>query len=187
MDPALIEFPSSLESERLTIRSPRPCDGEELHRAICETFDDLNVWLPWAKELPDEIKIKKFLQSKRVAFLGRQDLVFLLFLKGTETLVGSSGLHPKDWKIPKFEIGYWCRKKFQNQGYITESTVAISEFGFHRLNAERIEICCDSENVRSQKIPRKLGFCLEATLKNDIRSNSGELRDRLIFSKIRSS
>ena len=119
--------------------------------------------------------------------MGRQDLVFLLFLKGTETLVGSSGLHPKDWKIPKFEIGYWCRKKFQNQGYITESTVAISEFGFHRLNAERIEICCDSENVRSQKIPRKLGFCLEATLKNDIRSNSGELRDRLIFSKIRSS
>ena len=80
MAPTLIEFPSSLESERLTIRSPRPCDGEELHRAICETFDDLNVWLPWAKELPDEIKIKKFLQSKRVAFLGRQDLVFLLFL-----------------------------------------------------------------------------------------------------------
>ena len=186
MDPALIEFPNSLESERLIIRSPRSRDSEELHRAICETFDDLNVWLPWAKELPDEIKIKKFLQSKRVAFLERQDLVFLLFLKGTDTLVGSSGLHPKDWKIPKFEIGYWCRKKFQNQGYITESTVAISEFGFHRLNAERIEICCDSKNVRSQKIPRKLGFFLEATLKNDIRSNSGELRDRLIFSKVRS-
>ena len=140
MYPALIEFPNPLESERLIIRSPRSRDGEELHRAICETFDDLNVWLPWAKELPDEIKIKKFLQSKRGAFLERQDLVFLLFLKGTEALGCSSGLHPKDWKIPKFEIGYWCRKKFQNQGYITESTVAISEFGFHRLNAERIEI-----------------------------------------------
>ncbi|HIA65741.1 TPA: N-acetyltransferase [Candidatus Poribacteria bacterium] len=68
---------------------------------------------------------------------------------------------------------------------MTESTVAITEFGFHQLNAKRIEICCDSKNVRSQKIPRKLGFCLEATLKNDIRSNSGELRDRLIFAKVR--
>ena len=61
MNPALIEFPNSLESERLIIRSPRSRDGEELHRAICETFDDLNVWLPWAKELPDENKIKIFL------------------------------------------------------------------------------------------------------------------------------
>ena len=92
----------------------------------------------------------------------------------------------EDWKVPKFEIGYWCRKKFQNQGYITESTMAITAFGFHQLNAERIEIRCDSKNVRSQKIPLKLGFCLEATLKNDIRSNSGELRDCLIFSKVRS-
>ena len=69
---------------------------------------------------------------------------------------------------------------------ILESTMEITAFGFHQLNAERIEIHCDSKNVRSQKIPLKLGFYLEATLENDIRSNSGELRDRLIFSKVRS-
>ena len=186
MNPALIEFPDFLESARLIMRSPKFHDGKELHKAICETFDDLNTWMPWAKELPDESKIKIIVKSKQSAFLERKDLVFLLFLKGTKILVGSSGLHPKDWRVPKFEIGYWCRKKFQNQGYITESTMAITAFGFHQLNAERIEIHCDSKNVRSQKIPFKLGFCLEATLENDIRSNSGELRDRLIFSKVRS-
>ena len=185
MNPVLVEFPSSLKSERLVIRSPKLCDDEELHLAISETFDDLNLWMPWAKELPDARKIKKFVKDKRSAFLERKDLVFLLFLKGCKTLVGSSGLHPKDWKVPKFEIGYWCRKQFQNQGYITESTIAITEFGFNQLNARRIEICCDSRNVRSQRIPRKLGFCLEAKLKNDIRSNSGELRDRLVFAKVK--
>ena len=63
MNPALIEFPNFLESERLVIRSPKFHDGEELHEAICETFDDLNTWMSWAKELPDESKIKKFVKS----------------------------------------------------------------------------------------------------------------------------
>ena len=64
MNPALIEFPNFLESARLVMRSPKFHDGKELHKAICETFDDLNTWMPWAKELPDESKIKKFVKSK---------------------------------------------------------------------------------------------------------------------------
>ena len=40
MNPALIEFPDLLESERLVVRSPKPRDDEELHTAICETFDE---------------------------------------------------------------------------------------------------------------------------------------------------
>ncbi|HHZ89770.1 TPA: hypothetical protein EYN98_06695 [Candidatus Poribacteria bacterium] len=84
MNPALIEFPDLLESERLVVRSPKPRDDEELHTAICETFDDLNTWMPWAEELPDISKTRKFVKNKHSAFLGRKDLVFLLSLKGTK-------------------------------------------------------------------------------------------------------
>ncbi len=99
-------------------------------------------------------------------------------------MVGSSGLHRINWDIPKFEIGYWCRKRFQGQGYITESTAAITKFAFETLGAKRVEIRCDPKNIRSRRIPERLGFELEGILRNDQLSPSGELRDTMIFAKI---
>ncbi|MCZ6675711.1 MAG: GNAT family N-acetyltransferase [Candidatus Poribacteria bacterium] len=187
MDPILIDFPESFESERLTIRAPHPGDGAEENAAVRETFDDLKVWMPWAKEIPTLEESEALVRRKRCEFLSREDLLLLLFLKGTNTMVGSSGLHRMDWDIPKFEIGYWCRKRFQGQGYITESTAAITKFAFEALGAKRVEIRCDSKNVRSRRIPERLGFELEGTLRSNMLSPSGELRDTLVFAKTRTN
>ena len=52
MNPILVDFPESFESERLIIRAPQPGDGAEMNAAIRETFDDLKIWMPWAQEIP---------------------------------------------------------------------------------------------------------------------------------------
>ena len=185
MDALLLDFPESFESDRLTIRAPHPGDGAEINAAVRETFDDLKVWMPWAQQMPTLEESETFVRRAQCQFLAREELTLFLFLKGTNTMVGSSGLHRLDWDIPKFEIGYWCRKRFQGQGYITESTEAIAQFAFETLGAKRVEIRCDSKNVRSQRIPDRLGFKLEGTLRNDSLSPSGELRDTLVFAKIK--
>ena len=185
MDALLLDFPESFESDRLTIRAPRPGDGVEINAAVRETFDDLKVWMPWAQQMPTLEESESYVRRAQCQFLAREELTLFLFLKGTNTMVGSSGLHRIDWDIPKFEIGYWCRKRFQGQGYITESTEAITAFAFETLGAKRVEIRCDSKNVRSQRIPDRLGFKLEGTFRNDSLSPSGELRDTLVFAKIK--
>ena len=187
MDALLLDFPESFESDRLTIRAPRPGDGVEMNAAVHETFDDLKVWMPWAQQMPTLEESESFVRRAQCEFLAREDLTLLLFLKGTSTLVGGSGLHRINWAIPKFEIGYWCRKRFQGQGYISESTEAITQFAFETLAAKRVEIRCDAKNVRSQHIPNRLGFKLEGTLRNDALSPSGELRDTLVFAKTKDS
>ena len=187
MDTLLLDFPESFESDRLTIRAPRPGDGAEMNAAVHETFDDLKVWMPWAQQMPTLEESESFARRAQYQFLAREDLALLLFLKGKDTMVGGSGLHRINWDIPKFEIGYWCRKRFQGQGYISESTEAITKFAFETLGAKRVEIRCDVKNVRSQHIPNRLGFKLEGTLRNDALSPSGELRDTLVFAKIEDS
>ena len=118
-------------------------------------------------------------------FLKREDLRLSLFLKGTDTMVGSSGLHRMNWSVPSFEIGYWVRTKFEGKGYITEAVAGITDFAIRELGAKRIEIRCDAKNVRSAAIPQRLNFELEGTLRNDDRHHlSGELRDTLIFAMI---
>ena len=185
MDALLLDFPESFESNRLTIRAPRAGDGAEVNAAVRETFDDLKVWMPWAQQMPTLEESESFVRRSQCDFLARKDLMLFLCLKGTDTLVGGSGLHRINWDIPKFEIGYWCRKRFQGQGYITESTKAITKFAFETLGAKRVEIRCDSKNVRSRRIPDRLGFKLEGTFRNDSLSPLGELRDTLVFAKIK--
>lgn len=185
MDALLLDFPESFESDRLTIRAPRAGDGPKIYAAVEETFDDLKPWMPWARQMPTLEESETYVRRAQSDFLAREDLALLLFLKGTNMIVGGSGLHRIDWEIPKFEIGYWCRKRFQGQGYITESTDTITKFAFEVLGAKRVEIRCDSQNIRSQRVPNRLGFKLEGTLRNNSLSPSGELRDTLVFAKIK--
>ncbi len=185
MKPILRDFPEEFETERLTIRAPRFGDSKQIHAAIIESFDNLNPWLPWVHPVPTVEEEEAALREGRANFLARKDLWLLLFLKGTDTFVGSSGLHPHYWDVPSFEIGYWVRNRFERQGYITEAVVGITQFGFDVLGARRIEIHVDNRNVRSWRIPERLGFTLEGILRNHVRDVDGELCDTRIYAKIR--
>jgi RimJ/RimL family protein N-acetyltransferase len=184
--PVLRDFPHSFDTERLTIRCPLPGDGAELNAAVIESWERLNQWMPWAiGEKPTLEESEANVRLAYTKFLAREDLRLSLLLKGTDTLVGGSGLHRMNWSVPSFEIGYWVRTKFEGQGFITEAVAGITEFAVRELGARRIEIRCDGLNERSAAVPRRLNFDLEGTLRNDERHHlTGELRDTLIFAKI---
>ena len=50
-----------------------------------------------------------------------------------------------------------------------EAVRAMLDYGFNQMKLHRIEICTDSENLASRRIPEKLGFTLEATLREERR------------------
>ncbi|MCA0755152.1 GNAT family N-acetyltransferase [Paenibacillus sp. N4] len=184
-EPIMLDMPESFESSRLLIRAPRWNDGAIVHEAVKESIRELRPWMPWAKRLPTPEEAEISIRRSRLQFLDRSDLRLLLLMKDTGELVGSSGLHRIDWQARKFEIGYWVRTSYSGQGYITEAVDAITAFAARELQAGRIEIRCDSRNVRSAKVAERLGFSLEGVLRNDRCDVDGILRDTIVFSKIR--
>ncbi len=186
MKPILHDFPYSFDTERLTIRGPLPGDGAELHTAVTESQPELKPWLPWAIDLLDAEGYEARIRDGQLKFLAREDLWLMLLLKGTDTIIGGSGLHRINWDVPKFEIGYWVRTSYAGQGYITEAVTGITNFAFDVLDAKRVEIKCDARNGRSAAIPQRLGFIHEGDLRCDDRCHlTNELRDTMIFSKVR--
>ena len=182
--PILRDFPESFETERLLIRCPMPGDGVKDYAAIVESVEELKPWMPWARqELTIEAQ-EENIRRARIAFLQRSDLRLLLFLKGTGTLVGSSGLHRIDWSVPKFEIGYWIRTSFTRQGYATEAVRGIVAFAFETLSAQRVEIRCASQNRPSARVAERAGFRLEGELRNAEVDARGKPRNILVFSMI---
>jgi RimJ/RimL family protein N-acetyltransferase len=175
---------ASRRSGSSSVRCPLPGDGPEKHAAVAESLEDLAPWLDWAREVGTVEDSEADVRRARVRFLERTDLMLLLFLKGTGTLVGGSGLHRIDWTVPRFEIGYWCRTRFTGHGYITEAVRGITGFAFDVLGAKRVEIRCDSLNRRSIRVAERAGFRLEGELRNFEAGADGGPRNVLVFSMI---
>ncbi|OXS59768.1 GNAT family N-acetyltransferase [Cohnella sp. CIP 111063] len=186
MNPILIDFPNQFTTERLLIRMPYPGDGTVVYESILSSINELKQWLPFAQHEQSEQSIEANLREAHSKFILREDLRLLIFDKKTNQFIGSSGLHNPNWRIPKFEIGYWIDSRFSGRGYMTEAVQGIADFAFSELKARRVEIRCDSLNVKSKAIPERLGFTLEGTFRNDdVSADGSRLRDTFIFAKVK--
>jgi RimJ/RimL family protein N-acetyltransferase len=181
----MIYVPEKFETKRLLIRAPKDQDAQMLYDAICESYEQLKPWMPWAQQKPILAELKANIRKARQQFYDREDLRLHLFEKETGELVGCSGLHRMDWNVRKFEIGYWVRSSYAGRGLITEAVAGITEFAIRKLDANRIEIRTHPENVRSIKVAERLGFTLEGVLRRDRFDMNGELRDTMVFAKVR--
>jgi len=81
------------------------------------------------------------------------------------------------------EIGYWIRVDSIGQGFATEVAAVLTRVGFEHFGLDRVDLSVDPENERSAKIPRKLGFVEEGTLRGGCRRRpTTPAPDQLMFS-----
>ncbi|QIZ07888.1 GNAT family N-acetyltransferase [Priestia megaterium] len=188
MKPILLDFPNQFYTERLFIRMPLPGDGKAVYHAMQASLNELKDWMPWAHREQTEEDVEVNMREAHAKFLTREDLRLHIFNRETGEFIGSSGLHRINWNIPKVEIGYWIDTRFSGQGYITEAAEALTKFAFNELKAKRVEIRCDSKNIKSRAIPERLGFTLEGIFRNDEMSADGQdLRDTCVYAKTSNS
>ncbi|WP_313891916.1 GNAT family N-acetyltransferase [Psychrobacillus sp.] len=180
-----LSFEEEFYTDRLIIRAPKLEDAEAAWEAIIQSHYALKEWMPWAQKKQTLEETTTSLRQAMADFVTRKDLRLHLFLKETGEFVGSSGLHRINWDVRKFEIGYWIDSKFEGKGLMTEACARITEFAFEELQANRVEIRCDSENVRSRSVAERLGYTLEGTLRYDSLTADGKrLSDTCIYAKV---
>lgn len=185
-EPILLDIPSQIETKRLLLRAPhRTGDGCIVNQAIRDSFDELKAWLPFAQKLPEVEETEINLRKAYINFLKRESFRFLIFHRGTDDFIGTVSLQGIDWNIPKCEIGYWINTKFGGNGYMTEAVNVVTDFGLNQLEFKRIEIRCESTNLKSRAIPEKLGYELEGILRNeDLSADGSKLTDTCYYSII---
>lgn len=182
---ARVEVAQTITTERLELRQPTSATLERdtalLHSAIMESLPELQRWMKWVSPTPPPEKTRENLRRAIEGWRMRRELRLLLFLKGTDALIGSSGMHNMEWDIPRFEIGYWVHTAFAGNGYMTEAISAIRDLASKQLGARRLEIRTSGGNQRSQRVAKRCGFALEAVLKSDERMLDGALGDTHVY------
>lgn len=83
------------------------------------------------------------------------------------------------------EIGYWIRTSVAGRGYATEAAAAVTRTAFKVPWVEFVEIRCDPNNLRSARIPARLGYTLVEVLKQDTVTPTGAPRDTMVWRVLR--
>ena len=179
-----LHFPMPIKTPRLLIRPPQVNDCSSVNAAIVESFEELHRFMPWAHEKPSVEETKAFIDLATANWIVKKNedpyLPLFLFDKQTNTFIGSAGYHHMNWDIPCLETGYWVRTSYVNKGFITEAVNALTRYAFQQLQVKRIAI---STNERSRRVPERLGFQLEGTLKNSRLTVDKQVSDTLVFAR----
>ena len=170
-----------IESDRLVLRCWQPGDLDMLHRAVVESIDHLLPWMEWAEDEPiSKQKRLGMLRRWRGMFDRDEDYVYGIFDAEESRVVGGSGLHMRRGEGVR-EIGYWIHADFTERGLATEATAALTRVGFEVDGVQRIEIRVVPDHAISARIPEKLGFEHEGTLRNAQRRGDGTHDDMTVW------
>lgn len=83
---------------------------------------------------------------------------FNIILKETGAQIGWVGLCNLVTDPSLIEIFYLIGIKYQNQGYGSEASKAILEYGFNTMNLDEIVAVCMKENIASRRVMEKIGL-----------------------------
>ena len=125
--------------------------------------EHLRPFLPWVPSIKEVSQTESFIKMGLEQFARNDGFQAGIFWRGE--LVGMVGLHYIRWNSERTEIGYWLSESVQGQGIATRTVRALCAYCFDELKLGRVEIRCATENARSQKVPERLGFVHEGTLR----------------------
>ena len=154
-----------VETDRVVIRCWSPADAPLVRKALDDSDEHLRPWIPWMKDEPRTLAgTAEWLRGRRADFDLDTDYRYGVFDRDEQTLIGEIDLLRRAGKGAR-EIGYWINKASEGKGYATEITTAMVKVAFEIDRVDRLEIHCSPVNGASARIPEKLGFTHEATLK----------------------
>ncbi len=129
--------------------------------ALIEENRDHLRGLPFVEATHSEDDSLSFIRSSLDQFARNEGFAAGVWKDGS--MIGVIGTLKIDWLNRKVEIGYWIARAFQGHGIMTDAARGVVNHAFVEWDLHRVEIQCDTHNVKSSAIARRLGFVLEGT------------------------
>jgi RimJ/RimL family protein N-acetyltransferase len=170
--------------KRITIRPFRLEDADALQQAIAESRDHLRPWLPFADAHQTVEESQHWIMQAQADWQQRDDFPAGIWRHADGQFLGGIGLHPRNWNIRYFMVGYWLRASATGRGYMVEAVRLLTDFALKKLDAQRVEIICSAHNTRSATVARRAGYVYEGTLRNDHKALNGKISSSMVFSVV---
>lgn len=110
--------------------------------------------------------------------------LFLITDKASDTIIGRCGIHNWNAEHRRAEIGYVMEdENYKRKGLMTEALGVIIEYGFNKMNLNRMEALVGIGNVPSLRLMEKYNFTKEGVLRQHY-FTADNYEDSVLFSKL---
>jgi ribosomal-protein-alanine N-acetyltransferase len=170
-----------LFTDRLILRKITP----EIQAWIYGNYDDPEIMELFGFATETELNVGKEKYAKGLSMHNRSSVNFLLLDKDSGKTIGGCGFHTWYPEHLRAEIGYAIlNDELKGKGLMSEAMAPIIDYGFNRMNLNRIEALIGPGNTPSIKLVTKFGFVKEGYLREHY-NKKGEIQDSLAFSLLR--
>lgn len=147
-----------LKTDRLTLRPYGLADFADVHEYAGDKED-----IKYMLFLPNETEedTRKFLRSVEEEWAKDVPDYYEFGLILDDKLIGGVGLYMEDNRT-KAELGWTLNKRFRGKGYVTEAAKSIMEYAINEFKVTEIFAHCDTRNIPSANVMRRLGMELES-------------------------
>lgn len=169
----------AIETERLILRRFELSDVPSAHRNWSSRFEVQDEYCEPVYETPDDTKklIESYIASYEKEFYFR----WAVILKENGECIGQIAYYLVMPQNNFAEIEYCIGTEYQRNGYATEATKAVINYGFDEMKLHRVQICRRPENQRSGGVIDKCGFHFDGRVRDFFFRNGGYV-DRLYYS-----
>lgn len=162
MEHPMNAFPA-LETERLLLR-PMTVDDLDF---VFRHFSDSHIY----RYLVDEEPVSTQAQAQEIIDFYTKPTSdtynrWVIVNKPEERPIGTCGYHLWNREHRRTEIGYDLEHASWHQGFMTEALTAAIDFGFAKMNLNRISAMVHPENAASLALLARLGFEEEGLLRD---------------------
>jgi ribosomal-protein-serine acetyltransferase len=154
--PVAERLPGDVSRDGMVLRLWRPADVPLLHEAIGANVEHLRPWMPW-------VALEPLVPAQRLALVQEwetnwaagQAAPMAMWVDGT--VVGGTG-YVRPQGTTAWQIGYWVHVEHLGRGYATRAARLLTTAALELDWIDAIEIHHDKANVRSGRVPPRLGY-----------------------------
>lgn len=174
-------FQISIDSG-LSIRLLMRKDASQLFQLIDQCRNDLRQWFSWVDSMQTKSDCVEVISRWLVEFASETAINVGIFEH--DRLVGIVGVHHFDYVNKKTSLGYWLGVEHRGKGMMTKAVKKMVEMAFVDYGMNRVEIRCAVENRPSRRIPERLSFHREGTLRS-FEKIRDEYKDHVVYSLLK--
>jgi [ribosomal protein S5]-alanine N-acetyltransferase len=153
---------ASLQTERLNLRKVKPSDLDDFYAWASDS--EVTAYVTWnAHNSTDETL--EFINRILTRYQHAQVAPWAVVHKESGRMIGLNGFATWEVRHSRAELAYVLNRNYWGQGYMTEASRAIIEYGFTHMALNRIEARCRVPNVGSARVMEKCGMTYEGTLR----------------------
>jgi RimJ/RimL family protein N-acetyltransferase len=149
-------LPDHIDGDGISLRRYVANDAEAMHDAVTANIEHLRPWMGWISLEPLTVEDRReLIAGWERGWRAGGDVLTGIWQAGR--LVGSCGLHRRIGP-DGLEIGYWVGADHVGRGIASTAAALLTDLAFTVPEIEGVEIHHDVANVRSRRVPEKLGF-----------------------------